>query len=68
MIFKITGLKSKMVFDKTKPEGPFSRALDISLAKNLLRWEPKVDLYEGLEKSIAWHRTLRVPQVAGAKP
>ncbi len=59
MIFKITKLKSKMVFDKTKPEGPFSRALDISLAKKLLGWTPKVDLYEGLEKSIAWHKTLR---------
>ncbi|MDG6925621.1 MAG: NAD-dependent epimerase/dehydratase family protein [Nitrososphaerota archaeon] len=67
MIFKITGLKSKMVFDKTKPEGPFSRALDISLAKKLLGWEPKVDLYEGLEKTIAWHKTLRAPQVAAGR-
>jgi nucleoside-diphosphate-sugar epimerase len=62
MILKISGLKSKIVFDKTKPEGPFSRALDISLAKKLLQWEPKVDLYEGLEKTIAWHSAIRVPQ------
>jgi UDP-glucose 4-epimerase len=68
MILKITGLKSKMVFDTNKPEGPFSRALDISLAKKLVGWEPKIDLYEGLEKTIAWHKTLRVPQVVGKKP
>jgi nucleoside-diphosphate-sugar epimerase/intein/homing endonuclease len=59
MILKITKLKSKMAFDKSKPEGPFSRALDISLAKKLTGWVPKVDLYEGLEKTIAWHKTLR---------
>ncbi len=68
MMLKITGLKSKMVFDKTKPEGPFSRALNISLAKNLLQWQPKVDLFEGLERTIAWHKTLRVGQGAGKKP
>ena len=66
MILKITGLKSKMAFDRTKPEGPFSRALDISLAKKALKWVPKVDLYEGLEKTIEWHKTLRVSRVAGS--
>ena len=28
---------------------------DISKAKNLLSWEPKVSLDEGLEKSVQWH-------------
>jgi nucleoside-diphosphate-sugar epimerase len=64
MILEITGLKSKMAFDRTKPEGPFSRALDISMARELLQWQPKVDLYEGLERTIAWHKTLRVEQAA----
>jgi nucleoside-diphosphate-sugar epimerase len=45
----------KIFFNSNKPEGPFSRALDISRAKNLLLWEPKVDLEEGLERTIAWH-------------
>lgn len=38
--------KPRLEFDGSKPEGPFSRALDISLAKKLLGWEPKVDLGE----------------------
>jgi len=54
MIIEIAGYKPKLFFDKSKPEGPFSRALDVSLAKKLLGWTPKVDLREGLEKTIHW--------------
>lgn len=38
---------------RDKPEGPFTRALDLSLAKRLLGWEPKVDLPEGLSHTWA---------------
>jgi nucleoside-diphosphate-sugar epimerase/intein/homing endonuclease len=54
MILDIVGYKPEVIYDKTKPEGPFSRALDISLAKQLLGWTPKVDLREGLERTIEW--------------
>jgi|SRR5579872_1985987 len=55
-IVEISGHRPKnTLFDRTKPEGPFSGALDISRARNLLGWEPKVDLEEGLERTIAWH-------------
>ena len=54
MILEIVGHNPKIVFDRSKPEGPFSRALDISLARKLLGWEPKVDLREGLEMTISW--------------
>jgi len=55
MILKISNHKPKTLkFDKTKPEGPFSRALDVSLARTLLGWQPKIDLQEGLEKTINW--------------
>jgi UDP-glucose 4-epimerase len=67
MILEITGHKAKMSFDRSKPEGPFSRALDIRRAKKLLKWEPKVDLREGLERTIAWHRGQRKSLAATAK-
>jgi UDP-glucose 4-epimerase len=55
MILDISGHKpNKLVFDKSKPEGPFSRALDISLAKKLLGWQPRIDLKEGLTMTINW--------------
>jgi UDP-glucose 4-epimerase len=54
MMLEIVGYKPRMVYDRSKPEGPFSRALDTSLAKRLLNWTPKVDLREGLELTIGW--------------
>ncbi|MGI0073095.1 MAG: NAD-dependent epimerase/dehydratase family protein [Nitrosotalea sp.] len=59
IILRLSGHKpNKIHFDMNKPEGPFSRALDISLAKKLLGWEPKVDLEEGLARTIEWHKKL----------
>jgi len=59
MILKIAGYNPKIRYDLTKPEGPFSRALDITKAKDLLGWYPKVDLMEGLEKTMEWHKEQR---------
>lgn len=54
MILENVGYKPRLDFDKSKPEGPFSRALDISLARKLLGWEPKVDLNDGLRQTLNW--------------
>ena len=55
LILEVCEHKPKtLTFDKTKPEGPFSRALDITLAKRLLGWQPKIDLREGVVKTIDW--------------
>ncbi len=60
LILKISGHKPQLIkFDKTKPEGPFSRALDISRANSLLGWLPEVDLADGLERTIKWHSSVR---------
>ncbi|MEM4404930.1 MAG: NAD-dependent epimerase/dehydratase family protein [Nitrososphaerota archaeon] len=60
IILEITGHEPrKVVFDRSKPEGPFSRALDITRARTLLGWSPKVDLEEGLRKTVEWHLKLR---------
>ena len=42
-------------FEKDKPVGVLSRALDNSRAKELLGWEPKYSLKEGLVKTIEWY-------------
>lgn len=54
IMLDIVGFKPKIVFDKSKPEGPFSRALDVSFSKKVLGWSPKIDLREGLELTIRW--------------
>jgi len=60
LILRTSGHRPHQVrFDTSMPEGPFSRALDISRAKSMLGWTPEVDLEEGLEKTISWHKSVR---------
>lgn len=56
MILETIAYEPKLFYDKSKPEGPFSRGLDVTLAKKLLGWEPKIDLREGLALTIEWMR------------
>ena len=55
-ILELTGHKpKKILFDTTKPTGAVSRALDNSRAQKLLGWKPKVDLNEGLRRTVDWY-------------
>ena len=47
---------SKLVFKPLPSDDPKKRKPDITLAKELLDWEPKVPLAEGLVKTIAYFR------------
>ena len=54
LIFSILNWHPKrIIFDKTKPEGVKTRALNIRKAKSL-GWKPETDLIKGLEKTIRW--------------
>ena len=46
----------KTVYDKSKPVGPLSRALDITKTKSTIGWAPKVRIEKGLELTTKWHR------------
>ena len=47
----------KLVYKPLPGDDPKKRKPDITLAKALLGWEPKVPLAEGLAKTIAYFRT-----------
>ena len=49
----------KFKFEEYMPVGPLSRALDNTRAKDLLRWEPKFALEEGLRRTIEWYKDKR---------
>jgi len=51
-ILKLTGSKSKIVFEPLPQDDPEKRQPDISLAKETLGWSPKVTLDEGLPKTV----------------
>jgi UDP-glucuronate decarboxylase len=57
-IIKITGSKSKIVHKDLPSDDPKQRRPDISLAKKLLDWEPKIMLDEGLKKTIDYFKKL----------
>ena len=57
-VIKLTGSKSKLVFKPLPQDDPRQRKPDITLAKKLLDWEPKVPLEEGLKKTIAYFEKL----------
>jgi len=56
-IVKITESKSEMVFNGAFRENdPMRRQPDITKAKAVLAWEPKVNLKEGLQKTIEYYK------------
>lgn len=59
MIKNMTGSTSEIVFSEDLPEDdPLKRRPDITKAKNLLGWEPKVSLEEGIKKTVEYYKTL----------
>jgi UDP-glucuronate decarboxylase len=53
-IIQLTGSKSKLVFEKLPEDDPKRRCPDISKAKNILKWKPRIKLDDGLRKTIEY--------------
>ena len=56
-----TGSKSEIVFKPLPSDDPVQRQPDITLAKQMLQWEPVVALNEGLRRTISYFRAERRP-------
>lgn len=55
-IVKLTGSRSSITYHPLPEDDPKQRRPDISKARRVLDWEPKVKLAEGLEKTLAYFR------------
>ncbi len=53
-IIELTGIKSRIIYKLLPKDDPRQRQPNIAKAKRLLKWEPKVELGEGLYKTIEW--------------
>jgi dTDP-glucose 4,6-dehydratase len=53
LVIEVTGSKSEIVFEALPTDDPKVRQPDITLAREILGWEPTVDLREGLRRTIA---------------
>jgi len=55
-ILEVTGSKSELRFDPLPVDDPTRRCPDISKARALLDWEPRIQLKEGLERSLPFFK------------
>jgi len=57
-IIQLTKSRSKIVFKPLPEDDPTQRKPDITLAKKVLKWTPKVPLEQGLRKTIAYFKKI----------
>src|SRR3982751_1933178 len=62
LVIKLTGSRSKLTFAPLPADDPLQRRPDIAMARELIGWEPKVHLPEGLKKTIAFFDKLMSKQ------
>lgn len=59
LIAQLTGFEGKIVFTGEVSDGQPKRRLDVSRAKELLEFEAKTSLLEGLSRTIDWYQTTK---------
>jgi UDP-glucuronate decarboxylase len=57
-VLRLTGSTSKLIFKPLPADDPRQRQPDISLAREMLEWTPRVNLDDGLKETIAYFRVL----------
>jgi dTDP-glucose 4,6-dehydratase len=60
LIIRLSGSRSKIVFKALPKDDPRRRRPDITKAKRLIYWQPKVNLEIGLRKTIIWFKTTHI--------
>ena len=55
-IIRLTNSRSKIVFKPLPADDPIQRRPDIGLAKQKLGWQPKIELEEGLQRTIEYFK------------
>ena len=59
-VLAVTGAASEIVFRPLPVDDPARPRPDITLARSLLAWEPKVSLREGLERSLSYFQSCQL--------
>ena len=58
LIIELTGTNSKIINKELPENDPVRRKPDITVAKNELKWTPKVELEDGLKEAIKYFRSV----------
>ncbi|MWW24436.1 UDP-glucuronic acid decarboxylase family protein [Algibacter lectus] len=62
-IIKLTGTDQKVIYKELPVDDPLQRQPDISLAKKLLNWSPKIDREEGMKLTFNYFKTLSAEEL-----
>jgi len=57
-VIELTGSPSKILQQSLPQDDPKQRRPDITEAKSMLEWEPKIDLEQGLIKTIDYFKSI----------
>jgi UDP-glucuronate decarboxylase len=68
-VVRLVGGSAKIEVARPLPQDdPKQRCPDISLARSVLKWEPKVPLEVGLKRTIDWFRSVDMSQFKAPTP
>ena len=67
VVLKITGSKSKIRYEELPTDDPKQRRPDITKAKTLLGWEPRIGLETGLKMSLEYFRKAALEEAGTTK-
>ena len=59
LVIKIIGSNSEIIYKSLPQDDPMQRRPDISKANELLRWEPKIQIKEGIEKTANYFKSIK---------
>ncbi len=58
MVIRLTGSRSELIYEPLPADDPVQRQPNIDLARKELSWEPRIQLEEGLKKTIDYFKTI----------
>jgi UDP-glucuronate decarboxylase len=58
LVIELVDTKSKIIYHDLPSDDPMQRQPDITIAKRELDWEPKIQLREGLQKTIQYFKSI----------
>jgi dTDP-glucose 4,6-dehydratase len=62
-IIQLTGTSQKVIYQNLPLDDPKQRQPDITKARELLNWEPKIDRAEGLKRTYAYFKSLTLAEL-----
>ena len=63
MIIEISGSSSELIYEPLPEDDPSQRCPDIRRAREVLGWEPRTPVREGLKRTLSWFAE-RVPEIS----